>query len=218
MTSYRTSRLIALAVEMEQKLDQTMMIGDGGNYNQQFQAQREMLTRFYDFFHRHLRQAMSQMESDIGILKVRGFDPNMRRLFIEVYKQMEEIYKHTSETKPYLAAQEFVDYVGDRHHRSIIDNLEFLAKHHLETTKPQTMAPLPKSMRHIVEVESPKMIKELAEKLKQHMEQFPLIAAFTPTPIPPRPEPAVEHPTQPAGEGEKTNPAIPAKVRALGSP
>jgi hypothetical protein len=210
MTSFNAWRMIALAEELEKKLDQTLMIGDGNNYNRQFHAQREMLARFYDFFHRYLRQVLSQMESDLGTLKGRNFDPNMRRLMVDVYRRLEEIFKKTDERKPYLAAQQLVDYVGDRHHRSVIDNLEFLAKHHLEATTPETAAPLPTNVRHIMEAESLPMVKRLVEKLKEHMEQFPLIDIPLPTPIPPPGlTPAVEHPAQPIGEQQVTNPAIP---------
>ena len=209
MTNFNAWLLVSIAEDLDDKLNQTMVLDDA-NYNQQFHAQREMLVRFYDFFHRHLAHILSQMDSDIGTLRARGFDSNMRRLFGQVYKRLEEIYKKIDTNKPYPAAQELVDYVGDRHHRSIIDNLEFLAQHHLKATKPETAIPLASSMKHILEARSLPMVKELAEKLQEHMQEFPLIQLPPLTPIPPPGfTPAIEHPAQQVGEGEVTNPAIP---------
>lgn len=204
MTTFHIGRLVALADEFEEKLDKTVNLVNKDDYNIRFQAQREMLARFFQFFQRRLRTILSQMESDLGTLRERGFDANMRRLMAKVYAHLEEIFKKIDEEKPYFTAQELVDYVGDRHHRSIIDNLEFLAKHQLETTQPEVSGTLPPNVRQIITAESLPMLKDLATKLQQHMEQFPLLTYPIPTPPPPRENPAAQHPGGVASQEEAT--------------
>jgi hypothetical protein len=210
MTSFYVQQLIILAEELENKLNETYVIPGRADYNTKFHAQRERLAKFHEFFSRTLRTILGQMESDIGTLKARDFDPNMRRHMVTVYRDLEKIFKEINPEKPYIAAQKLVDYVADRHHRSVIDNLEFLANHHLESTKPEAVGPLPKNVSMIVAITSLEMLKTLAQKLKYHMDQFPLIEVQLPSTVPPpRLVPAVEHPAQPISGEQATNPAIP---------
>lgn len=202
MTSPKVLQLIALAEEFEQK---TIVTGpDKGEYNRKFQAQREMLAKFYDSFRSELRSTMGQMEGDLATLRERHFDKAMLALLAKVYRHLEEIYQHLTPEKPYKAAEELVNFVNERHQRSVIDNLQFLAKHHLEKTKPETLAPLPATVRHITEAKSLSMLKELAAEVRAHMDQFPLIDGLTPTPIPPRMEPSILGPEEKAGPQDVT--------------
>ncbi len=200
MNSSKISQIIALADEFEQQTTMTDPTDRRNDYNVKYQVQRDMLAKFYDFFHSRLRTVMGQMESNLGTLRARNFDKDMWNLLVRVYKHLENIYSHINHDKPYLAAQELVDYVNDRQRRAVIDNLDFLARHHLEQTKPETLAPLPPIAKHITEAESLGNLKELAAQIKEHMEKNPLIAEPITTPPPGRREnPAAQHPDQPVG-------------------
>lgn len=187
MTSPKLSELIALADRLAIKVadDNKTVILDDKSINRQFQYQRDMLQKFYDVFSRKLRAIIAQLESEIGTLKMRRFDRNMMRLMAKVKGALEEIYMSIKEPKPYPAAEKLVAYVMDRDKgRDIISNLEFLATHHLDATKPEVSAPMPAGMTHAT-IQSFKELKELARKLQDHMSNNPLLPEPGSNPPPP---------------------------------
>lgn len=205
MNSSKISQLIALADEFEQKTVIGPEPTGRNDYNNKYQAQRDMLAKFHSFFSSHLRATIGQMESDLGTLRERDFDKDMWSLLARLYKHLETIYGHINFEKPYSAARELVEYVNDRRHRSVIDNLEFLAHHHLEKTTPETSFPLPSVLKHITEAKSLEMLKELATQAKEHIENNPLIVEPITTPPPgKRDVPGAEHPSVAIGPEEKT--------------
>lgn len=205
MNSSKISQIIALADEFEQQTSVPEPTDHRNDYNVKYQTQRDMLAKFYNFFHNRLRATIGRMESDLGTLKERNFDKSMWSLLARLYKHLESIYARVSQEKPYSAAQELVDYVNDRQRRAVIDNLDFLARHHLESTKPETSTPLPSTVKQVGEAESLGMLSSLADQIKEHMEKNPLIVEPITTPPPAKREtPGAQHPSVAIGPEEKT--------------
>lgn len=177
MTNPKVSALLALANKLSKKIadDDTIISEEKNNANKQFQYQREMLQKFSDVFSRKLRAIISQLESEMGTLKLRKFDPNMLRLMAKVKGSLEEIYMSIKEVKPYPAAYRLIEYITQRNQgRDIINNLEFLATHHLDSTRPEVMSPLSSGLKHAT-IQSFKELRELAAKLQSHMENNQLL-------------------------------------------
>lgn len=153
-------------------------LSDRPGTNNEFQAQRERLAKFYDKFSNDLRRIRNELGSEIGTLKERNFDPKMFRLLIKVYHTLIELYKETDPEKPYIAAEKLVHYVLDKPNAPYIDNLDFLAKHHLKQTNVDFKAgPI---MGH-PEMRSLDELKRLAMELRAFMAQHPLILPPSPS-------------------------------------
>jgi hypothetical protein len=181
MTSPKTLQLIALAEEMSNKMDKTVILDNKINPNIAFEAQREFARQFK----RKLRALIGELSGDLFTLKERQFDANMWRLAVKVKDELEKIWMEIKENNPHMMGWKFVDYVMDKPNRDIIDNLDFLAHHHLENTQPEAMKPLPIAMKH-TEVNSFKHLKEFAQETKDYMEKNPPLSIPGSGPPPPR--------------------------------
>jgi DNA-directed RNA polymerase subunit F len=187
MTNSQVSKLLVLADIFVLKLADekgTVVLEDKNNINKQFQAQREMLEKFSHAFRSKFRAIIGELESDIGTLKTRKFDPKMLQLMLKTNGDLEKIYQSMKDNKPYAIAQKLVDYVADQ--TSTIDNLDFLIQHHLQKTQPEMKVPLLPVMRH-AQAKAFRELKELAHQLKHHMDNNPLLSE--PISIPPPAEP-----------------------------
>lgn len=148
--------------------------------NNEFQAQRDRLSKFYESFNDGLRRVRNEMEHEIGLLKMRGFDRKMLHLMSQVHNTILEIYKTIDPNKPYIAAEKLVRYVTERPSMPIIDNLDFLAKHHIKQTnvdfKPGKFLVHP-------EIRSFDALKKLTTELRNFMVAHPLITTPTISPV-----------------------------------
>lgn len=187
MPSPKVQQLIALADELSEKMNKTVALGDNKpDLNLQFEAQRKFGRDFYS----KLRRLSGELEGDIFTLKARDFDPNMMRLLGKVKMELEKILLSIKESNPHGAAQKLVDYVQGRSTKMVLDNLDFLAQHHLQSTMPP--GKLPPFAKH-VEVNFFKKLRALADELKAHMDVNPPL--YVPSSSsPPRENPAAEHP------------------------
>lgn len=158
-------------------------------HNLEYQEQRNRLGEFYDHFRRQLRAIVNEMGGDLFMLRERKFDPKMFTLFGQVYQHLIELNKSIQEDKPYRAAEKLIAYVTDRPTRMVLDNLDFLAKHHLEVTNVDFV---PSARLQHPKIRSIDALKALAAQLKQSMEKNPLIvppgmaSSETPTQPPPK--------------------------------
>jgi hypothetical protein len=177
-------------------------------HNLEYQAERNRLIEFYDHFTRQLRIIINEMGSNLGTLKAREFDHKMFKMLGSAYQSLIDIYKEAKENKPYIAAEKLVRYTLERPNNIVLDNLDFLAKHHMQNTnvdfKPS------KALRH-PEFHSIDDLKRLALELKKYMAENPLITAPGQSTLPP---PRLVENVQPvpdfrAGQEEKTNAALP---------
>lgn len=164
--------------------------------NEQFAKQRERLAEFYDHFSNSLRRIRNELESEIGTLRIRNFDPKMWKLLVKVFDTLLETYKSIDPEKPYVAAEKLVHYVFDRQTAMYIDNLDFLAKHHLKQTnvdfKTSPVVGHPQ-MRSLDD------LKSLAHGLREFMNRYPLIKPLTTPP----PQMGLQQIVQDIGSEEK---------------
>jgi len=179
--------------------------------NIQYKAQRDKLSQFYDMFYRQLRSVIAEMGSDLDTLKRRNFDSKMWKMFGNVYQNLIEIAKGMDEDKPYIAAEKLVHYVLGREGAMTIDNLDFLAKHHLKSTNVDFVPS--KAFRH-PEARSLDAIKKLAQHAKKFMEENPLIESPSISKPPSGlPETLKDVPAFFAGQEDVTNPGNPNAKR-----
>lgn len=171
--------------------------------NEQFAKQRERLSEFYDHFSNGLRRIRNELENEVSVLRDRDFDPKMWQLLVKVFRAVVEIYKEISPEKQYIAAEKLVHYVFDRQTAMYIDNLDFLAKHHLKETNVDFKAgPV---LGH-PQMRSLDDLKTLAHGLREFMNRYPLIKPLTTPP----PAMGLQQIVQDigneekAGQGEKT--------------
>jgi len=198
MTSSNILRLIALAEELQQKIDQTVVLeGNKPKLNEQFEAQREFGRQFND----KLRALLSELNGDLYTLQARRFDSKMWRLLVNVKSELEKILSSLKENRPHEAAWKLVDYVNNRSTKSILDNLEFLSQHHMHTTQPT--GKLPPTTKH-TEIQFFQHLKGLATELKAYMELNPPLPVPGSGPPPPRENPAAQHPDIAIGPEAKT--------------
>lgn len=140
--------------------------------NVEYQNQRDRLAKFYEHFHGKLRAIINGLDGEIRILKERKFDNKMMKLLVKVHQDLLSIYKETDKDNPYLAATKLVHYVLEGPNKHIIDNLDFLAKHHLQQTNVDFMSGKILQNPQILTLAT---VKELAEHLKNFMAQHPMI-------------------------------------------
>jgi hypothetical protein len=155
--------------EMVQKFAE---LSEGPLNNNEFQVQRERLVKFYEKFSTDLRRIRNELGSEIETLKMRGFDRKMFQLLVKVYENTTELHKEIDPEKPYIAAEKLVHYVLDKPNAPYIDNLEFLAKHHLKRTNVDFGAG--KNLQH-PEMHGLENLKRLAMELRAFMAQHPLV-------------------------------------------
>jgi hypothetical protein len=180
MVGPKTLYLLALAEELSNKMDKTTISPDKRpNLNVQFEAQREFGRKFRS----QLRRVHGELSGDLLMLKERQFDPKMRLLAEKVKDQINKILLGVRESNPHASGWEFVNYVLGRPARDIIDNLDFLAKHHVQATQPKTEFEI-RSPLKIAEVNGFQHLKELAYETKNYMEQNPPLGVPTSSPPP----------------------------------
>lgn len=140
--------------------------------NNEFQAQRERLAKFYQKLDENLRHIRSELGDEINTLKERDFDSKMLQLLTKVYFTVISLHKEVNPEKPYIAAEKLVHYVLDKPNAPYIDNLDFLTKHHLKQTNVDFK--LHPALIH-PEMNSLDALKKLAIELRAFMQKNPLI-------------------------------------------
>lgn len=141
-------------------------------HNLEFQDQRTRLAEFADHFSRSLRRVTSEMGSDLFTLKERRFDPKTFKAFGAVYQSLIDMFKGIQADKPYRAAEKLVSYVFDRPTRIVLENLDYLAKHHVQATNVDFA---PSATLQHPQIRSIDALNKLAVELKEFMEKYPLI-------------------------------------------
>lgn len=144
------------------------------NSGARFQHQRERLAEFAHQTYTRFRLILSELEGDALVLRERDFNPNMQKMLVKVWQDLQQILKSFNTVSPYTVAQKIVEYVNSRSTRSILDNLDFLAKNHLE----QTNKNLPKDF--LPKIRSIPLLINLANHLEKYMKEHPLLSTFKP--------------------------------------
>lgn len=139
-----------------------------------FQDQKDMLNNFQQDFYRKLSKIINQLNGDIFVLKKRNFDSKMMKLLAKVNKDLIEIVRNLNQDNPYIITGNFINYVLGKPNGPIIDNLDFLAKHHINKTNEEfQIGPM---LKH-PEITSLDELKSLAQNLQNFMKEHPLIKA-----------------------------------------
>lgn len=177
-------------------------------HNLEYQDQRTRLSEFYDNFRTQLRRIIGEMGSDLFTLKERQFDPKMFKMFGNAYQNLIDINKEINEDKPYIAAEKLVHYVLERPNSIVLENLDFLAKHHTQVTNVDVG---PSKMLKHPEIRSIDALKKFALHLRTFMAENPLIQppGQSAPPAARLPDIVKEYPEFKAEQGDKTNPAVP---------
>lgn len=139
--------------------------------NVAFGDQQDRFADFYDKIRTNLRAIISQIGGEITTLKARDFDPKMLALLNKVYQDVIQIYREATPSDPYAAAGKLVQLVLEKPNGPIIDNLDFLAKHHLAQTN--TNFKETQLLKH-PQMRGLELLKALANHLKQFIATNPL--------------------------------------------
>jgi hypothetical protein len=180
MDKLKIFQLLVMADKLNEQANQTVMLDRKQQLNQQFEAQRARLEKFFKFFINRFRAILNEIDGDTFSLRERGFDKKMLSLLTQIKNRLENIFKEIDENQPYLAAWELVDYVSERPTQMMMENLQFLAQHHLKGTAPEKLP----SFAVNAQIHSLGKLKEFAAKLKIYMEQNPLLPVPIMTQIP----------------------------------
>jgi len=97
-------------------------------------AREQQKANFAHELQMKMRAVMAEIGHDINVLKERGFDKEMQKLLVEVYNQVQNVFKTFTEKNPFETARQLSAYVNNRHTKAIISNLEFLSEHHIKKT------------------------------------------------------------------------------------
>ena len=162
----------------------------GKTPNVVYQEQRDRLSKFHDHLKRQLRIIISEMEGDLWMLRQRKFEPKLFKTMSNVREELITIFKSIQEDKPYRAAEKLVFYATNRSTKMILDNLDFLAKHHLQVTNEDFT---PSARVQQPQIHSFDALNALVSQLKEFMIKHPLI-------VPPGAAPS-EVPTVPPPKG-----------------
>lgn len=174
----------------------------------EYQEQRNRLAKFEEALEKKLRLVIAEMGNDLSTLRFRNFDPKTFKIFGNIYQTLIDIMKSIDPQKPYIAAEKLVRLVSERSTRIILENLDYIAKHHVETTNVDFR---PSSRLKHPEIRSIDALRTLAADLKKFMDEHPLInpPGQSAPPAARLPETVKELPAFSAGQGDKTNPAVP---------
>jgi hypothetical protein len=162
-----------------------------------FKHQQKRMTEFAHGFQTKLRVLIAEMEHDISLLKERKFDRNMQVMMIKIWENLITIYRSFHQDRPYEAATKLIEYVHEKHTKDIIDNLDFLAQHHIKKTNVDFT---PMSAMENPEIKSLKLLTNLAQYLQNYIKENPLLEKTKPIPIsyPPNTTPTWRPPAMPA--------------------
>lgn len=119
--------ILELAQEFESKATSVYTAPDTLKFHQQ----KELLSKFYDSFHRKMRTIINQLLGDLFVLTERNFDYNMTKILKKVILDLKRIMETTDTSRPYIAAGQLSSYVLDKPNKPIIDNLDYIIKNYL---------------------------------------------------------------------------------------
>jgi hypothetical protein len=144
--------------------------------------QRERLTQFAHQLQIKLQVLVAEMENDLHTLKERQFDSNSWKHFVGIWRHLVGIVSTFQEEDPYQTGFKILQYIESPQTQAIIDNLDFLAKHHLEKSRVD-FSPHP-MLKHPT-IRSLQLLLSLAKYVENYMKNHPLIGEEKPiTPLP----------------------------------
>lgn len=149
-----------------------------------FKHQRQRVTEFSHQFHTKLGVLIKEMEYDISVLRERGFDRDMRKMMTGIWNHLIELNRTFNQDKPYETAKKLVSYVKSKDTKAVIDNLDFIAKHHIKKTNVDF---IPTQTLVHPEIRSLQLLLNLADYLDHYMKTNPLLGETVITPAPPPP-------------------------------
>jgi hypothetical protein len=104
------------------------------NVNTPNTANQEKLENYGHELHMKFRAVLAELEHDASLLKMRNFDPEMLKLLVGIWRHLEKLFVGMNQEQPLKTAHQIVQILNDRHTKAVIDNLIFLAEHHVKST------------------------------------------------------------------------------------
>ena len=156
-------KVIKLASKFIKKLGAT-------ERDKQFQAQREMLTAFYEEFYGRIRRLINEMEGDLFTFKQKNLDKHSLQLFGKIMHKLVGFVKAIDPKKPYTGVQAMIDYLESEENEGIIDDLDFLIQLHLKKNEVSGW-----SDKHQSKVQSLNKLSWFAQWAKEHMAKNPIL-------------------------------------------
>jgi hypothetical protein len=156
-------KIIKLASQFMNKL------GDSER-DKQFQAQREMLTSFYEEFYGRFRRILNEMEGDLFTLKQKNLDKHSLKLFGTIMHRLINLIKVVDPKKPYPGIQAIVNYLRSEETEGVIEDLDFLIQLHLKRNEVEGW-----SEKYQAKVQSLNKLSWLAQYAKEHMDKNPML-------------------------------------------
>jgi hypothetical protein len=149
-----------------------------------FKHQRQRISEFAHQLHVKLNVLIKELEYDISNLKDRGFDHEMMKFMTGIWNHLIALNRSFNQDKPYETAKKLVAYVMSRNAKSIIENLDFIAKHHMKKTNVDFIPG--QSLVH-PEIKSLQLLLNFTDYLNNYMKINPLLGETVITPAPPSP-------------------------------
>jgi hypothetical protein len=97
---------------------------------------RQAVANFSLDFREKLRLVIAEMEGDLLLLRYRHFDKALLNAYGDIWKYVVKVNKQSAFSDPIGAVHEIISYVGRQ--KQIIENIEFMAKRHVENTNVDT--------------------------------------------------------------------------------
>jgi hypothetical protein len=138
----------------------------------QLQEQHIKLEQFAEHLRKNLRQITNELGGEIVSLKERQFDPKMLKMMVKIMQTLNDLTNNVRDEQPYTVGERLVQSVLEKPNSTIIDNLDFLAKHHLKQTN---LAVLPHSKLTQPELHSLDRVRQLAAQVKSYMSSNPVL-------------------------------------------
>jgi hypothetical protein len=145
-----------------------------------FKHQQKKIAEFAHNFQTKFRVLIIEMEHDLSTLRLKKFNKEIWKMMAQVWENLVNIYKTFHQDKPYEAAAKLVEYVNTKQTKDIIDNIDFLAQHHMKKT-PVKFTPM--SVLNIPEIKSLKLLTSLSEYLQNYMKENSLLEKTKEVPI-----------------------------------
>jgi len=166
------------------------------------------LEKFSHEFRLKLRAVLAELEHNLGLLKLRAFDKDMLKLLFGVWRHLENLYLNFDQHDPYQTARQIVQYLNDKHTKSVIDNLIFLTEHHVKTTNVKDFTPSKTFVNP--EVRGLKLLLQLGKFAEEALRQ-PLPSSVQQTWRPPSTQSmkAIQVPVLPPISSVPTSPEVP---------
>lgn len=175
---------------------------DNLDKSKQFDEQIVKFEAFSNDFARKFTAVLTEMEGDLGNLKIKKFYPDHWSMFAKIYLKLTLIRKEVAVTDPYIAANKLVNFINNKSMFKYLTELDDIIQKFLKKTEVDTA--LINGEPHVL-ARSIKLIKALTHYVAKYMADNPEITINNR-------RLSNEFEGAPANPDDATKPGIPGKI------